>query len=538
MANNVLDLVTLPLEDNFKTTLAQSWNWATWTVYVADTPNFTFPSWVTTYIVADPWKSNMQIAEINAYDSSAKTITVNNITLNKWASISSSASTHSVWAEIIISDNYQFWADIRTAINSKVAQSTWQVTAYANATARDAAITSPANWMQVYLTSEWYFSDYVWWAWSTWRWTTSVWNADTTTAWKVEIATQTEVDTPTDTWWSWATNVVIPSTFQQWITNKIATQNEAETWTNDTQIMTPLKTKNAIDYNRIFWGDWTDWAISWALTITWSNDTYIVKNYTTFTPWANTVTITPTNCILHIKVKGDCDLTGTTFNFQWKWAAWWAWWATTWAAWVVWSSWNTTIKALFSSAFSPAWWSWASASSWWPWAWWTITNIINLSYMQAMRILTSTCWGWGWWGWAWNTAVAWWTGWAWGWAVILEVAWDLTFSWTTIDLDWADWSNWGSDGNSWGWGWGWGWGWVFICLYSWTLTWSNTPSVAWWTGWTWGTWIWWYTGWDGWGGWASAWADWTIWSNNSSWTGWNGWAWATWLYLIAKNQVF
>jgi len=62
----------------------------------------------------------MQIAEINAYDASAKTLTVSNITLEKGASVNSTAQTHSVGSEVIISDNYQFWSDILTAIGTKM----------------------------------------------------------------------------------------------------------------------------------------------------------------------------------------------------------------------------------------------------------------------------------------------------------------------------------------------------------------------------------------------------------------------------------
>lgn len=57
------------------------------------------------------------------------------------------------------------------------------------------------------------------------------------------------------------------------------------------------------------------------LTIAGSNNTYIVKNYTDFAPGANTVTVTPTNCIVHIKVSGNLNLTGTAHTFNAKGAA-------------------------------------------------------------------------------------------------------------------------------------------------------------------------------------------------------------------------
>ena len=62
----------------------------------------------------------MQVAEINAYDANAGTLTVSNITVNKGASDAYSQQPHAVGSIVRISDNYQFWVDIQTAINSKL----------------------------------------------------------------------------------------------------------------------------------------------------------------------------------------------------------------------------------------------------------------------------------------------------------------------------------------------------------------------------------------------------------------------------------
>ena len=67
------------------------------------------------------------------------------------------------------------------------------------------------------------------------------------------------------------------------------------------------------------WGTGADGAINGAssITIAGSNNTYIQKNYTS---WAaasggtKTLSITPTNCILHIKISGDADFTNWTFD--------------------------------------------------------------------------------------------------------------------------------------------------------------------------------------------------------------------------------
>jgi len=115
------DLSIIPLEDWFETQLAQDWNGAVGTVYVLDTPSYT-PTTTNTYIVVNPWKTNMQIAEITDYDSTANTLTVSNVTLLKGLGINSTApaSSHATGSKVIISDNYQFWVDIQTAINSKL----------------------------------------------------------------------------------------------------------------------------------------------------------------------------------------------------------------------------------------------------------------------------------------------------------------------------------------------------------------------------------------------------------------------------------
>lgn len=64
----------------------------------------------------------MQIAEITDYDSTANTLTVSNVTLLKGLGVNSTApaSSHATGSKVIISDNYQFWVDIQTAINSKL----------------------------------------------------------------------------------------------------------------------------------------------------------------------------------------------------------------------------------------------------------------------------------------------------------------------------------------------------------------------------------------------------------------------------------
>ena len=234
------NLTVYPLEDNYSSTLTQAWDWSTGAVNVATTPTFTFPSGVTTYIVVNPGKANMQIAEINAYDSSAKTLTVSNITLEKWASVNSTVQSHAVWSKIIISDNFDFWDSIATAINSKLdddgdwnwaAATTfaWMIAKSLTEAQRDAL--TPSNWMIILNTTSWVLNQYIGWAWASFAtWTTA--NASTTVAGKVEIATDAEVTAWTWTGWTGAVLSVTPTQ-----ANKLVNLATTDTTSSDTDFL-------------------------------------------------------------------------------------------------------------------------------------------------------------------------------------------------------------------------------------------------------------------------------------------------------------
>ena len=200
------NLTTIPLQDAFKTSLAQSWDWEIWTVFLSKSPSFTFPVWNTTYIVVQPNGANPKIAEIDSYNAWANTVNVTNVTLETGAWINN--PTWVVYpsnTEVIISDNYQFWSDIQSSINSKVNTETWEVEAYADETARDVAIPTPVNWMQVYVTSLWAFTDYQGWFWGVRATWTAIPNAEEWVAGKVELPTDAEVTAWTAIGWTWAT---------------------------------------------------------------------------------------------------------------------------------------------------------------------------------------------------------------------------------------------------------------------------------------------------------------------------------------------
>ena len=183
------DLSIIPLEDWFETQLAQDWNGAVGTVYVLDTPSYT-PTTTNTYIVVNPWKTNMQIAEITDYDSTANTLTVSNVTLLKGLGINSTApaSSHATGSQVIISDNYQFWVDIQTAINSKLDKNGNNGVTYATTAARDSALGAdgvPSTpYTNIYVTATGLFYNYNL---STAQWEaidtgTTPWNATTSSA--------------------------------------------------------------------------------------------------------------------------------------------------------------------------------------------------------------------------------------------------------------------------------------------------------------------------------------------------------------------
>ena len=102
-----------------------------------------------------------------------------------------------------VAGNVVFSWDVSTTKSMKVP-------VYADATARDAAITSPSNGMIIYNTALGILQQYIGGAWAdTASGTTS--NASTTVSGKVEIATLSEQQSETDTWWTGAILSVTPS---------------------------------------------------------------------------------------------------------------------------------------------------------------------------------------------------------------------------------------------------------------------------------------------------------------------------------------
>lgn len=195
------DITTYPMIDDFDTTLAQAWDWDTGTVYLNEAVGITLPANTTTYIVVNPWKSIMQVAEIDDLDNTLKTVNVSNITVYKWAWVAYTQQTHPVWSVVRISTNYAFWKDIVDSVNSKVDTNTSiNFNYYATTTARDADLPSPTIWKDYAFCLDTWLLYYYWWSWRTEFDTgTATGNASETATWLVEIPTQTQADAGEDT---------------------------------------------------------------------------------------------------------------------------------------------------------------------------------------------------------------------------------------------------------------------------------------------------------------------------------------------------
>lgn len=149
------------------------------------------------------------------------------------------------------------------------------VKVYADETARDADLTSPSNGMTCYVTSLWLFTDYIWWAWTN-RATWSTPNASETVAWKVEIATDTETQNWTDTWWTGAKLVAVPSEIWKAVQNQSYIYDE-DTGAADAYVITlsPAPTTYT-EWMRISVKIWVWNTNTWASTINvnslWTKD--------------------------------------------------------------------------------------------------------------------------------------------------------------------------------------------------------------------------------------------------------------------------
>lgn len=289
-----------------------------------------------------------------------------------------------------------------------------KIPVYANAAARDVAIPTPANGMSVYLTAEWYFSDYQAWVWSSRAaWTATV-NADTSTAGKVEVATTPEFRQWTSTWGTWASLIVTPSQ----ILSLISFGDGSD---GDITISTPTTLTKDMFYNNLVLNN-TITTAGYAIYVrgTLSGTWKIIHNWNAWWNasgsiwWVAATTLPTWTCWTNL--WGSAGATGTTG------------WSVSWTAWTA----VSPSYASTSTASASGWAGWGNPTNGWAgWAtaiatqWAHYNTRFNLGqllaelYMPARAIRVITPYGGlpsagGGWAWAWNGA--WTVGWGWGWS--------------------------------------------------------------------------------------------------------------------------
>jgi len=542
----------LPMQDDFETTLSQSWNWSATTLNVNTIPTATLPASQYTYVVVDPGKSNMQVRKVTAW--TGTTITVTTDTIEKWAGLNYSVASHSAWAVVRFSNNFQFWKDIQTAINSKAdGTDLWDfMFAADDITATGSTISIAQTWSN----------------WKIWKDSNDMkFRDDNTPATTLtQLASWVGADqkvavSATDTT-TWVLNVKLTAgdglkktiinpagdesldldidltdtttfiTLTAWVGDAWKVPVTDATWKLDPSFY------DIWDIAK-FWGTGADGALNIAAgttTLTLANDT-LEKNYSSINiSWTALLEITGVSwaggAIATIKCKWDFTMSWGAIRMDWQWA----------------SANNDGTTTVITTRFD-GWAAWATVTAW---GWGTAKTFV---WSTAWKVIRASCWGGGWNGWAatgWSIASP---GARWGGILIIEVGWAINFTAGTISASWADALDLGANNRDQRWwnGWGgWGWGWTVVVLYN-TLTstagavecnwwdWGNGESYGWATlsahknGWGWG----WagagYTGgWAGWAGWTAPWvwvdgANWTAWTDWSYWAPGDAWAWWTWI---------
>lgn len=411
-----------------------------------------------------------------------------------------------------IDDPFTFNGDV-TFNNPVTFTESIKIPVYANAAARDVAIPSPANGMSVYLTAEWYFTDYQAWAWSSRAaWATTV-NATTTVAGKVELPTTSETQGLATAGWTWAPLVLTLDQF--W--------NYYPKW------------------------DGSDWNATISSNTSLSRDMYY--NNLTVNTWIN---LDPAWYAIY--VAWTLTLTGTAKIVR-NWNPWWVGWnAVTW--WAVWAGWTAWVALATGTCGPNLWgatgWAGGDTSNWTAWTAWTA---VAVSYATAAT--NSVAW-WTWWNaWTFN----WGTGGALAtvttrgslynsfldlWKILALMAFPSRDAYTLpATYGWLPSSGWGGGGawhssaanSEWGWG-GWsGWNWGNIMIFANILAGTGTIESKWWAWWAWWNWAWAaFYGWGGWGGWGGCWWIVVLVYNTGTpytitVTGWAWWAWGGWLGL-------
>ena len=212
-----------PRQDAFETTLPTDIDAVVTTIGLNLAPSFTLASG-TCYAVIDYDKPTTKIEIISFTGVSGSNLTGVTRGVAKYEGGASTAQTHASGAKVIISDNWQTWKDIATAINSKLDTTGGTVTGSIDfsgavatfrtpnlTTVEKLALASPANGMLVFDTTLGELQQYNGGSWLTFAAGSTQPNASETVAGKVEQATSAEALAATDVGSTGASLFVVPS---------------------------------------------------------------------------------------------------------------------------------------------------------------------------------------------------------------------------------------------------------------------------------------------------------------------------------------
>lgn len=248
------NLTSIPRQSLFQTTLQSPINAVqTSGIILSDVIDFT-PSGVFYLSILDP--SNPEVISCTGQNSSGELTGVTR-GLELADGVAGVATAHGAGVTIVLSDPFQVYEDIQTAVNSKIDETGGtltglldfsgsgriQVPVFADDTARDAAIPSPANGLLVYNTADGEFQAYQSGAWASVASGSTQPNASETVAGKVELATQSELNAGTDIGATGASLVATPSKLASLVQGNVSLYGEtAGTGTVYTLTLSPAPT--------------------------------------------------------------------------------------------------------------------------------------------------------------------------------------------------------------------------------------------------------------------------------------------------------
>lgn len=511
------DLLSIPYMDDYETTLSQAWNGIATTIYVNDIPTATTPAGSNySYIVVDPGKSNMQVRKVTAWSAWTLTVTTDAIAKGSWTNYAT--SNHASGATVRFSNNYQFRADIQTAINSKLDKVwnwtiTWDVTITWTTKLWDRTISADdmaATWTTLSIAQTW----------SNFRirkdWNDMKFRDDNTAETSLAtIVTWAGTDifvkvSATDTTsWLLNTKLTAGDGLSKTITSPAGDERlDLDIDLTDTAIFTTTQAAGKVpvlDWNWTinnlisdsFW-DSSDWDVTITTTVTMTRDMHY-KNLTINSPGI---------------LIPDWYRIFVSWTLSWDWKiqrnwnnGWNAVNATAWAKAILLNQWtlNAEVEAGAWHSWWPTSWWWGGAGNPgadanpsytninWAWTWWTATrwvlynrgsvkNKYNLIWPASFPIHTKQYqWSWGaswglWWsGWGWYLGWGW-GGWGWGGGLIRAAIHTInrTGTWEAIGGNGWNWAASWPNNASWDW-WTGGNGWTLVILYR-TLTsiWTKT----------------------------------------------------------------